>query len=83
MHRITHLVLSLALVAAVATGMIVIPHHAAAASLVPFHATMNETFMFQSTNVRPQHDLLSRHGQRSKPPTSGRPAKPARSLWTS
>jgi hypothetical protein len=33
MHRITHLVLSLVLVAAVAAGMIVVPHHAAAASM--------------------------------------------------
>jgi hypothetical protein len=53
MHRITHLVLSLALVAAVATGMIAVPHHAAAASLVPFHATMNETFLFQAPTCDP------------------------------
>jgi hypothetical protein len=45
MRRIKHLILSLALSAAVATWMIAVPHHAVAASLVPFHASMNETFI--------------------------------------
>jgi hypothetical protein len=47
MRRSKHLILSLALSAAVATGMIAVPQHAVAAGLVPFHASMNESFIFQ------------------------------------
>jgi hypothetical protein len=53
MHRIKRLVLSLALVAAVATEIIAVPQHAAAASLVPFHASMNETFMSHAPSCDP------------------------------